>query len=216
MTVRDSNISKAKKLFQKTLQSFKAMLSDGYQRLPKTPPFNPFSCGNDPKLHNSFRELDSRYNNLTDRFGDTPDKEMKKKKTVKKKMKDRRRKQNKEDPYNGSFMKFARFSSIELRDHHHTGKGEDQKTEKEEEEYKEQREEPSSNCQIVDACYTITESLKELEKMDVSNVDHLLDIEEVLHYYSRITCPLYVDIVNKFFMEMYAEFLDQTLKGQLG
>lgn len=50
------------------------------------------------------------------------------------------------------------------------------------------------------------EKLKELEKMDMMNVDHLLDIEEVLHYYSRLTSPAYLDIVDKFFMDMYAEF----------
>ncbi|KAE8682831.1 hypothetical protein F3Y22_tig00111234pilonHSYRG00039 [Hibiscus syriacus] len=47
--------------------------------------------------------------------------------------------------------------------------------------------------------------LKELEMMDMSDVDQVLDIQEILHYYSRLTCPTYLDIVDKFFMEMYAE-----------
>ncbi|KAK8682867.1 hypothetical protein V6N13_038948 [Hibiscus sabdariffa] len=51
----------------------------------------------------------------------------------------------------------------------------------------------------------VAQRLKELEMIDVSNVDHVLDIQEVLHYYSRLTCPTYLDIVDKFFMEMYAE-----------
>ncbi|EXB79935.1 hypothetical protein L484_002189 [Morus notabilis] len=48
--------------------------------------------------------------------------------------------------------------------------------------------------------------LKELEMLDLSNVDHVLDIEEVLHYYSRLTCPAYLEIVDTFFMEIFAEF----------
>lgn len=51
----------------------------------------------------------------------------------------------------------------------------------------------------------VEEKLKELEMLDVSNVDHVLDIEEVLHYYSRLTCPAYLEIVDKFFMDMFAE-----------
>ncbi|KAE8735398.1 hypothetical protein F3Y22_tig00000340pilonHSYRG00327 [Hibiscus syriacus] len=47
--------------------------------------------------------------------------------------------------------------------------------------------------------------LKELEMMDMSNVDHVIDIQEILYYYSRLTCPTYLEIVDKFFMEIYAE-----------
>lgn len=55
----------------------------------------------------------------------------------------------------------------------------------------------------------VEEKLKELEMMDVSNVDHVMDIEEVLHYYSRITCPAYVDIIDKFFTDIYSQFFRQ-------
>ncbi|GMJ07435.1 hypothetical protein like AT3G24535 [Hibiscus trionum] len=51
----------------------------------------------------------------------------------------------------------------------------------------------------------VAQRLKELEMMDMSNAEHVRDIQEVLHYYSRLTCPTYLDIVDKFFMEMYAE-----------
>ncbi|KAF5725992.1 hypothetical protein HS088_TW23G00729 [Tripterygium wilfordii] len=52
----------------------------------------------------------------------------------------------------------------------------------------------------------VAEKLKELEMIDKSNVDHLLDIEEVVHYYSRLTCPAYLDIVDTFFFDMCSEF----------
>uniref|UniRef100_A0A803LND1 Uncharacterized protein n=2 Tax=Chenopodium quinoa TaxID=63459 RepID=A0A803LND1_CHEQI len=54
--------------------------------------------------------------------------------------------------------------------------------------------------------YLLAQKMKELDMMDVRDVDHTLDVEEALHYYSRLTCPEYVDIVNKFFMDMYADF----------
>ena len=48
--------------------------------------------------------------------------------------------------------------------------------------------------------------MKELEMMDTGDVEHELDIEEALHYYSRLKSPVYLDIVDKFFMDMHSEF----------
>ncbi|GKE37578.1 hypothetical protein Tco_1460983 [Tanacetum coccineum] len=62
---------------------------------------------------------------------------------------------------------------------------------------KKDEEESSSKC-------LVTRKLKELEMMDRNNVDLVLDIEEVLHYYSRLTCPVYREIMDKFFVEMYS------------
>ncbi|XP_062087029.1 uncharacterized protein LOC133793757 [Humulus lupulus] len=68
----------------------------------------------------------------------------------------------------------------------------------------------SNNKKLGDYCSKnkyclVEEKLKELEMLDVSNVDHVLDIEEVLHYYSRLTCPAYLEIIDKFFVDMFAE-----------
>ncbi|XP_028756067.1 uncharacterized protein LOC114762489 [Neltuma alba] len=52
----------------------------------------------------------------------------------------------------------------------------------------------------------LIQKMKEMEMMDVDDVEHLLDIEEALHYYSRLKCPVYLDVVDKFFMEMLSEF----------
>ncbi|THF98979.1 hypothetical protein TEA_022301 [Camellia sinensis var. sinensis] len=51
--------------------------------------------------------------------------------------------------------------------------------------------------------YMLAEKIRELEMMDMNDVDHVLDIEEVLHNYSRLTCPVYLDIVDNFFVDMY-------------
>nr|XP_043617483.1 uncharacterized protein LOC122589275 [Erigeron canadensis] len=48
--------------------------------------------------------------------------------------------------------------------------------------------------------------MKELEMMDVKDEEHVLDVEEVLHYYSLLTSPIYQDLVDKFFTDMYSEF----------
>ncbi|KAF5742968.1 hypothetical protein HS088_TW09G01030 [Tripterygium wilfordii] len=52
----------------------------------------------------------------------------------------------------------------------------------------------------------VAEKLKELEMIDNSNVDHLEDIEELLHYHARLTCPAYRHIVDNFFFDIYSEF----------
>ncbi|KAK3426615.1 hypothetical protein EUGRSUZ_F03026 [Eucalyptus grandis] len=52
----------------------------------------------------------------------------------------------------------------------------------------------------------LAQKMKELELMDLGDVEHLLDLEEALHYYSHLTSPVFLDIVHKFFMEIYSEF----------
>lgn len=52
----------------------------------------------------------------------------------------------------------------------------------------------------------LARKMKELEMMDVGDVEHVLDVEEALHYYSRLRSPVYLDMVDNFFMDMYSEF----------
>ncbi|KAK6124986.1 hypothetical protein DH2020_041260 [Rehmannia glutinosa] len=65
------------------------------------------------------------------------------------------------------------------------------------------RDKKESSFMAADA---LAQKMKDLEMMDVNDMDHVLDIEEVLHYYSRLNCPAYVEIVDKFFMDMYSEY----------
>ncbi|PNY04491.1 ATP-dependent RNA helicase DDX11-like protein [Trifolium pratense] len=48
--------------------------------------------------------------------------------------------------------------------------------------------------------------MKELDMNDSSDVEQVLDIEEALHYYSRLKSPVYLDIVDKFFTDIHSEF----------
>ncbi|CAN1317495.1 hypothetical protein LINPERPRIM_LOCUS30462 [Linum perenne] len=61
--------------------------------------------------------------------------------------------------------------------------------------------------------FLLARKMKELEMMDVSDMEHVLDVEEAIHYYSRLKSPVYLDIVDKFFTDIYHDFSiphDQT------
>ncbi|XP_068653536.1 uncharacterized protein [Aristolochia californica] len=218
MLLRGS-FSKARALLKDSLYSVKSFFSSGYQRLPKTPPFSAFSCGGNAKqLQRSFRELDNFYDGFSQQWetSTAATNEMKKKNKKDKELQMITEKtglavgERDEDIYNGSFMGFAKFrpsdkrQQLQAREHHE--KRIRRRVGKEEVE----EEESFSQNLRVELCCTVADRLKKLEQLDASNVEHVLDIEEVLHYYSRIKCPFYVDIFNKFFMEMYAEFLTPT------
>ncbi|TYI60051.1 hypothetical protein E1A91_D10G078400v1 [Gossypium mustelinum] len=53
--------------------------------------------------------------------------------------------------------------------------------------------------------YALAKKMKELEMMNVGDMEHVLDVEEALHYYSRLKSPAYLSIVDRFFKEMYSE-----------
>ncbi|GMI93813.1 hypothetical protein HRI_003050600 [Hibiscus trionum] len=88
-----------------------------------------------------------------------------------------------EDECSGSFMSFE-YKSPEKITKQNGGK--EEKTE--------------------EGCYALVKKMKELEMMDVGDMEHVLDVEEAIHYYSRLRSPVYLSIVNKFFTEMYSEF----------
>jgi hypothetical protein len=190
MLLRNS-ISNTKKFFRKTLQSFKSLFSGDYQRLPKSPPKNPFSYTHSVDMNivqptTDHNELDKFYTEFTNKWDS--DKDGAKKGS----------KKQETEVYSGSFMEFSQTYPTKKNHNHH-------------EEIMKRREDHScskgrTRTRGGKANWLVVQKLKELEMLDVSNVDHLLDIEEVLHYYSRLTCPAYLDIVDKFFMDMCAEF----------
>ncbi|KAG6388396.1 hypothetical protein SASPL_149821 [Salvia splendens] len=47
--------------------------------------------------------------------------------------------------------------------------------------------------------------MEELEMMDESDGNHVLDIDEVVHCYSLLTSPTYLEIVDKFSKDVYQE-----------
>jgi len=52
----------------------------------------------------------------------------------------------------------------------------------------------------------LAQKMKELDMMDSGDLEHVLDIEEALHYYSRLKSPVYLDIVDRFFIDINSDF----------
>ncbi|CAJ2676203.1 unnamed protein product [Trifolium pratense] len=183
-----TSISKYKKFFQKTLNNFKSLFSPSYQKIPKTP------------LHDqsSYNELDKFYSDFTEKWDSE-------------KGKSKKRSKNKV-MLSSSTKQVEEEARTKLHDEGLVGlNNELQKREKfEEQKIKKslihQRGNKQDSSSMLNSKRVVEKKLKELEMLEMSNVDYILDIEEVLHYYSRLTCPLYIEIVDKFFMEMYSEF----------
>jgi hypothetical protein len=220
-----NSICTTKKFFQKTVQRFKSFLSgDHYQKLPKTPARNnprpPFTGGSDMKAQTNFinnKDSDNLYNDFTGRRDDK-DKEKPKrdeKKTASAPSSSSAKQEGDQDQ-NSGFMNLSKATAVknyqylQRRDQDYTT---DDPNNEIKSSYARKRspllDDNSSSKHITceGRSFLVAQKLKELEMMDVSNVEHVLDVEEVLHYYSRLTCPAYLDIVDKFFMDMYAEFI---------
>ncbi|GAB4852582.1 hypothetical protein Ancab_016796 [Ancistrocladus abbreviatus] len=192
MLLRKS-IAGTKKFFRETLQSFKCLFSRGgdhsYERLPRTSPaFNPFSCGPcavSMDVHPSYQNLD--------KFGGG----------VKLNCKEEK------------MMMAATAAAAPTQGNKEAADGHDRlvncnekrnfQREMRDVRERERQMKLYSGAVRERRLRLVAERLKVLEMVDNSNVDHALDIEEVLHYYSRLTCPAYVDIVDKFFAEIFAE-----------
>ncbi|KAL5052608.1 hypothetical protein RYX36_033290 [Vicia faba] len=181
-----TSISKYKKFFQKTLTHFKSLFSPSYQKIPKTP------------LHNnpSYNDLEKFYTDFTEKW-DSENKKSKKRNKNKVIISSSTTKQEEEE----------KEEEVHLRNHNHN------EMEKNKRKLTDQRgKKQDSSSSTLSSKSIVEKKMKELEMLEMSNMDYILDIEEVLHYYTRLTCPSYVEIVDKFFMEMYSEFLDSPKK----
>ncbi|KAA8534984.1 hypothetical protein F0562_029987 [Nyssa sinensis] len=147
----------------------------------------------------SYRELDKFYVDFTNRLDSDRDKA---KKRSKKKLSSPES-NHQTEVCNGNFMKFAKANPNK---NYQEEKREYQKKKRIVYEGKRKEEYLSCSKGVKERRQSlVAEKIRELEMMDKSNVEHVLDIEEVLHYYSRLTCPAYLDIVDSFFMDMYNE-----------
>ncbi|XP_021276422.1 uncharacterized protein LOC110410850 [Herrania umbratica] len=211
MLLRNS-ISNTKKFFQKTLQSFRSLFSGGggsvdYQKLPKASPYNPSSfsttAGLDMNGPTSYQQdLEKFYTDFTDRWESDKGKE---KKRNKKKIVSTPTEQPKEGD-KGGFTQFTRTSPTKKNTTQTREDNDDQSTTTRSAKVEKRLEDTYMKSKREARSLSVAQKLKGLEMMDRSNMDHVLDIEEVLHYYSRLTCPAYLDIVDKFFMDICTEF----------
>ncbi|CAJ1936956.1 unnamed protein product [Sphenostylis stenocarpa] len=186
------------KFLHKTLENFKSCFSPGYQKLPKTAPQNHFlgMDNNNP----CYKDLEKFYSDFTKQWDS--EKEKGRQKSKKK----------------GKEVHHERFIGLNITRHEQMENDETEKREECEKKRtkgltKERVKEKDSSINLmksrrVNGNYCMVEKkLREMEMLEMSDVDYVLDIEEVLHYYSRLTCPVYLEIVDKFLMEMYSEFL---------
>nr|GMC58792.1 uncharacterized protein LOC104880645 [Ipomoea batatas]GMC63458.1 uncharacterized protein LOC104880645 [Ipomoea batatas] len=194
-----SSISTTKKFFQKTLDTFKSFLSSGYQKLPKSPPCTPFPC---PDNAPHYKDLERFYSDFTAQWDETE------------KGKCRKRTKKRDPPHHSKAhqteadQKGSTQVNFNPNNNHHGKKGDDEMGQKRKKivyNGKKYQEFSSLNGLRKERSYVVAQKLKELKMIDNSNEEHMLDVEEILHYYSRLTCPAYLDIVDKFFMEMYSE-----------
>lgn len=213
-----SSIASTKKFFHRTFENFKSFFSPGYQRLPKTPPHDHFTfsmtAASIMDAHNNnnptYEDLEKFYANFTEQWDSQKHKPRggsKKKPVMSAPAK------QETQVYDGNFVcssPLQKMNPVEKReeidDHqnnkriitHHEGKRQDST--------------PVSSVQVMseERNCIVEKKLRELEMLDKGNVDHVMDIEEVLHYYSKLTCPAYLEILEKFFTEMYSEFFCQA------
>lgn len=214
-----SSIVNTKKFFQKTLNNFKSMFSPGYERLPKTPNHHhhsqfsyslalPAAMDMDMNSHNhnnpSYEDLEKFYDSFTQQWDSQNEKARKgssnKKKTVLSSSSPTRQEA---EVYDRRLVNASPVQKKKEKKH-------DQMDQKREENVNQNNKRMmmmiSQHQRGKERNWIVEKKLRELEMLDKGNVDHVMDIEEVLHYYSRLTCPAYLEIVEKFFTEMYSEF----------
>jgi len=183
-----NSISNTMKFLHKTLENFKSCFFPRYQKLPKTPPQNQF-LGMD---NNNYKDLEKFYSDFTEQWD-----------SGKEKGRQKSKKKGKEVPNE---------SVVGLNNARHDEQKMKKSEEREECEKKKQKGLTNERVNQKkdwrgNGNYCMVEKkLREMEMLEMSDVDYVLDIEEVLHYYSRITCPMYLEIVDKFLVEMYSEF----------
>ncbi|CAI9100322.1 OLC1v1037295C1 [Oldenlandia corymbosa var. corymbosa] len=197
-----ATLSNTKKFFQKSVENFKSFLSGGYQRLPKSSPCHSFPCGGGAggagggSIHDHHHQV--KYSRTYEELG----------KFKTECLNDQQA--NKLGSRTASKKKDA-FKAAEI--HQADQSKENQRKKKivyEGKRFYQDYARPTNRMlkEKEKSTYLVAKKLKDLEMLDNGNVEHVLDIEEVLHYYSRLTLPAYVDIVDQFFTDMYSELLN--------
>ncbi|KAL8094078.1 hypothetical protein AgCh_035814 [Apium graveolens] len=190
-----NSISNTRKFLTRTIHSVKSFFNEAtYQKLPKTPPLMPFSCvsrqGLDKTLSQSYRELDKFYTDFTNlQILDN-------------------RHDSKKTGYDNTSS-----TSIKGLGHASVARNEDYNQKKKIVSKISEEERLSSTCKSVvtreERRCLVARKLKQLEGMDLSNVENAMDIQEVLHYYTHLTSPVYMEIFDQFFVIIYSDLLKQ-------
>lgn len=176
MQLRET-IHKSKVVLHKTMKNIKCFIFGRYQKLPRSLSFNPFlSCSGNARTYTT---SDQFYNEFYDILQSDLNR------------------MNRSGEINS--MSMSREQVIGTERHVSFAKQSPKKSKDEDHVVKEKKKKGNKSEDLA-------LKMKELEMMDSSDVEHVLDIEEALHYYSRLTSPVYLDIVDKFFTDMHSEY----------
>ncbi|CAA7057968.1 unnamed protein product [Microthlaspi erraticum] len=77
------------------------------------------------------------------------------------------------------------------------------KAQEQEQDHREKRTEACSSRSSRD-CDTMEKKIKEMYMIETGDIEQALDVEEALHYYSLLRSPEYLNIVDKFFNDLYS------------
>ncbi|XP_041002118.1 uncharacterized protein LOC121247753 [Juglans microcarpa x Juglans regia] len=199
MLLRET-IRKTKILFCKTLQKFKSLFFDRYQKLPKLPSFNPLTRGSrnrkdhqkDQFYMSFFDELEANLDRVKESCSSSI-------------MASKEPRKGTEDARSGNFVKLAKQSPAAKSKQQEKEK----KTNKERFQIGKREESCSKKTNGGEGHGLTAQKMKDLEMMEAGDVEQVLDVEEVLHYYSRLTSPVYLDLVDKFFMDIYSQQFEE-------
>lgn len=184
------SIHKTKNILHKKMINLKSLLVGGYQRLPRAPSFNAVPAS---KSITKIQQLEDLYKDINEEWVPDRNDELMDMAT-------------KEEIVTKNVMSEGNVTHNSLITLQHERPNEDKKMGSWPDKQKKRGGFLNDNGKERRG-YIIAEKMKELEMMGEYDIDHVLDVEEVLHHYSHLTCPAYLDIVDKFFMDMYYEFL---------
>eukprot|EP01018_Ginkgo_biloba_P002408 Gb_11295 [translate_table: standard] len=216
-------------LHHRSVETIKGFLLGGYQKLPKPPTFLVLTC-REPKVHQSFRKYDNFYSDASGYYvfedemhkSDLEHQPMGKEYEEASVHSDQQSDQpgghhgtSQERPITGSFLNFGNIRNGRLvsRDAIPNANKADQRqkpvigNDKAEQPNKlaEQSSSTSSSSSLAmsraEACLQFEQKLRDMV-IDQNDPEDLVDIHEFLHYYSRLTSPFYIDMVNRFFMDI--------------
>ncbi|KGN45372.1 uncharacterized protein LOC116405196 [Cucumis sativus] len=180
-------IHKTNNLFHKTLENFKNLFFKGFQKLQKPTSLITLSCSKGKPQHT--HPTDRLYIDFYDEWQSTLQKAAKR-----------------------SIDKGSMIASKENVKQEDTNVAiQSPPRSKQEKAVKEKKKPGASHLRKGDVKNNSTrsnglvEKMKELEMLDRSDMEQELDIEEAIHYYSRLRSPVYLEIVDKFFMDMHSE-----------
>ncbi|PON50565.1 hypothetical protein PanWU01x14_222800 [Parasponia andersonii] len=206
MLLMRNSISTTKKFFQRTLGNLKSFFTGGsYQKLPKSPRRHPFS-GNSTTVAATTTTINIHQCDSTT---------CTKKRII---TSSNSTKQEKSDDDDHISTTTTTTNQVEKKknDQAYPRKVMIMNNIRKLEDYNDCKDQLRSNGEGIRKYKyrLVEEKLKEIEMLDLSNVDHVLDIEEVLHYYSRLTCPAYIEIIDRFFMDTFAELFSSSTPTQ--